>query len=40
MIFTGYKAHFSGSPADRYSQEADFYASTRVNQYILVSLVL
>ena len=38
MIFTGYKRRFTGTPADRYDQEADFYTSTRTNQYILKGL--
>ena len=35
MILTGYKRHFSGTPAERFDQESDFYVTTRVNQYIL-----
>lgn len=38
MSFTGYKKHFSGTPAERNSQECDFYVSTRANQYILKGL--
>ena len=38
MIFTGYKRHFSGSPAERREQENDFFVSTRVNQYVLLGL--
>ena len=38
MIFTGYKRRFTGTPASRYDQEADFYMSTRANQYILKGL--
>lgn len=35
MTFVGYKKRFSGTPAERMEQEADFYVSTRVNQYLL-----
>jgi len=38
MVLTGYKRHFSGTPADRYDQEGAFYESTRINQYILQGL--
>ena len=38
MIFTGYKRRFTGTPAKRFDQEADFYMSTRANQYILKGL--
>lgn len=38
MIFTGYKRRFSGTPAERKSQECDFYVQTRANQYILKGL--
>ena len=38
MIFTGYKRRFTGTPAERFEQECDFYVSTRVNQYILKGL--
>lgn len=38
MVFTGYKRRFSGTPAERKSQECDFYVSTRANQYILKGL--
>ncbi len=35
MILTGYKCRFSGNPAEREEQEAEFFASTRANQYML-----
>lgn len=35
FTFTGYKRHFYGTPDQRMEQEADFYTSTRTNQYIL-----
>lgn len=38
MTLTGYKRHFTGTPAKREEQEADFYVTTRVNQYILKGL--
>ena len=38
MIFTGYKRRFTGTPAERMSQESDFYVSTRANQQILKGL--
>ncbi len=38
MIFTGYKRRFTGTPAERFDQEGDFYVSTRANQYILKGL--
>lgn len=38
MVFTGYKRRFSGTPAERKSQECDFYVQTRANQYILKGL--
>lgn len=38
MVFTGYKRRFSGTPAERKSQECDFYVQTRTNQYILKGL--
>lgn len=38
MILTGYKRRFTGTPAERFEQECDFYVSTRVNQYILKGL--
>lgn len=38
LIFTGYKRHFNGTPAERKEQERDFYVSTRANQYILKGL--
>ena len=38
MTLTGFKRHFSGSPAERGDQECDFYLNTRVNQYLLVGL--
>ncbi len=38
MILTGYKRHFTGTPAERFEQENDFYVFTRANQYILKGL--
>lgn len=38
MVLTGYKRHFSGTPAERFEQEGNFYITTRVNQYILHGL--
>lgn len=38
MTFVGYKKKFSGTPDERMEQEADFYVSTRVNQYLLKGL--
>lgn len=38
IILTGYRRRFTGSPAERMEQEADFYVSTRANQYILKGL--
>lgn len=38
MVLTGYKKHFSGTPAERFDQESDFYVTTRVNQYILYGI--
>jgi len=38
MVLTGYKRHFSGTPADRDEQEGNFYMETRANQYILHGL--
>lgn len=38
IILTGYKRHFSGTPANRWEQEKNFYVSTRVNQYVLKGL--
>ena len=35
MILTGFKKHFTGTPENRYEQECDFYAHSRVNQYLL-----
>lgn len=35
MALTGYKRHFTGTPAMRITQEAEFYTSTRLNQYAL-----
>lgn len=34
-VYLGYKRHFSGTPDDRQRQEADFFISTRANQYLL-----
>ncbi|MBR3474162.1 MAG: AraC family transcriptional regulator [Oscillospiraceae bacterium] len=38
MVLTGFKRHFSGTPAEREDQECDFYMSTRTNQYLLRGL--
>jgi len=38
MILTGYKRRFSGTPAERVDQEAEFFISTRLNQYLLHGL--
>lgn len=38
MVLTGYKQHFTGTPAERSKWEKDFYISTRANQYILKGL--
>lgn len=38
MTFIGYKRHFSGTPAERVTQEHDFYITTRSNQYLLQGL--
>lgn len=38
MTLVGYKRRFTGTPAQRTDQEADFYGSTRTNQYILWGL--
>ena len=38
MTLVGYKRRFTGTPAQRTDQEADFYGFTRTNQYILWGL--
>ena len=38
LVFTGYKRRFTGTPAERWEQTADFYITTRVNQYTLKGL--
>lgn len=38
LVLTGYKRHFSGTPAKRIEQEEEFYGETRVNQYVLHGL--
>ena len=38
LILTGYKKHFSGTPAKRTEQEEAFYGATRLNQYTLAGL--
>ena len=38
QVLIGYKKHFTGTPAARCDQEAEFYGETRVNQYILKGL--
>lgn len=40
MILTGYKRHFTGTPAKRVDQEEAFYLETRMNQYALKGLYL
>lgn len=39
MTLVGYKRRFSGTPAERYDQERDFYVNTRANQYMLKGMV-
>lgn len=38
LILTGYKKGFTGTPAKRTAQEAEFYGETRINQYALKGL--
>lgn len=38
LVLTGYKKHFSGTPAKRTEQEEEFYVSTRLNQYALAGM--
>lgn len=38
MVFTGYKKSFTGTLAERFEQEGDFYITTRANQYLLWGL--
>ena len=38
IILAGFKRHFSGTPAERYDQEHEFYMQTRFNQYALKGL--
>ena len=38
IILTGYKRHFTGTPAKREEQEEAFYGETRINQYALHGL--
>lgn len=38
MVFTGYKKSFTGTLAERFEQEGDFYFTTRANQYLLWGL--
>lgn len=38
IVLTGYKRHFDGDPGVRMKQEAEFYVSTRANQYMLKGL--
>ena len=35
LTLVGYKKHFTGTPAARCDQEAEFYGETRINQYVL-----
>ena len=35
LVLTGYKRHFTGTPAKRMEQEEEFYGETRMNQYAL-----
>lgn len=38
IVLTGYKRHFTGTPAKRADQEEAFYLETRINQYALSGL--
>lgn len=38
IVLAGFKRHFSGTPAERYDQEREFYMQTRFNQYALKGL--
>ena len=38
IVFSGFKRHFSGTPAKRMEQERAFYLETRLNQYALKGL--
>lgn len=38
LVLTGYKRHFTGTPAKRIEQEESFYLETRINQYALHGL--
>lgn len=38
LTLTGYKKHFSGTPAKRVEQEEEFYVTTRFNQYALAGM--
>ena len=38
LVLTGYKRHFTGTPAKRSEQEEAFYLETRINQYALHGL--
>ena len=38
IVFSGFKRHFSGTPAKRMEQEREFYLETRLNQYALKGL--
>lgn len=38
LVLTGYKRHFTGTPAKRMEQEEKFYVETRINQYALSGL--
>ncbi len=38
MVLTGYKRSFTGTLAERFEQECDFYINTRANQYLLWGL--
>lgn len=38
LVLTGYKKHFTGTPANRVLQEEEFYISTRLNQYVLAGM--
>lgn len=38
LVLTGYKRHFTGTPAKRIEQEEAFYLETRINQYALYGL--
>ena len=40
LVLTGYKRHFTGTPAKRCDQEEKFYLETRLNQYALKGMAI